>query len=225
MDDLIPPMPGVLSVSRKADSGLPTDALVIAGQKELDNTEGVSANVRNLTLYGREDISKGRFATSFSLHVYLVARRFMPNNSTRWHSETAKGFDDGDIDAVYLPPSGEVNCYRTFVGGDAPTAEPDGLGAILNATELTADAERRAELWKLAHSMSAEGHGQADTFELAKKPRLVDGPVVEASVVVDGVETYTEIAVGNIADTKAREMIAQKRIAQRKVNVQGNPVV
>lgn len=225
LDDLMPPMPGVLTVPRGAASGLPTDALVIASKPELDNTEGVKNTVRNLTLFGREDLSKGRFNPSFTMYVYLVARRFMPNNNTRWHSESAQGFSDGDIATIYLPPSGEINCYRTFVGGTAPAAESDGLGAVLNNLELHDDGERRAEVWKLTHSQSAEGEGKADTLQLALRDRLVDGPVIGASIVVNGVETATEITVGNIADDKARDMTAAKRLAARGVDVQGVPIV
>lgn len=224
MDDLIPPMPGALNVLRKAGSGLRTDALLIAAKSELENGEGAANTVRNCTLFGREDISRGRFDTGFQIFVYLTARRFMPNDNTRWHKESTVGFADGDIAQVEIAPSAEVQCYRTFVGGTAPAPEPDGLGAVLNNLELHDDAERGADVWKTTHALSAEGHGTADTLDLAKRPRVVDGPVVGVEVVVDGFETYTEIAVGNIADQKARELIAQKRLNARGINVQGKDV-
>lgn len=229
--DAYPPMPGWLVVPRKGAgfnaSGVATsggdydNALRIIGKDQLDNGNGETAKSLNLTLFGRESISKAGMVATFNIVVYLTARRFMPNNKTRWHAGSAVGFADGDIDQVELPPSEEVMAYRTYVGGDAPAVRSDGLGALLNEEELTAEDERRAEVWRLEHAAAVTGDGEADTLELATKPRLVDGPVQEAALIVNGVETSTSISVGNLGDERVRRMIADKRIAARGVSVQG----
>lgn len=216
-DDALPPMPGALQITR---DGTTDNALRIVWKDEIDNGRE-KVNVRNLDLMGREDISKARMATSFQVYVYLVARRFMPNDNTRWHSQSDVGFSDGDIDRVELPPADEVNCYRTYVGDPAYAARSDGLGGILNQTELDADSERRAEVYKVVTHASETGEGEAETFNLALLPRLVDGPVSGIELVADGVEGKVRISVGNLADNKAREMIATQRIAKRGVDVQG----
>ena len=216
-DDALPPMPGALQVTR---NGQTDNALRIEWKGELDNgTE--RATVRNLDILAREDITKARMAATFSVYVYLVARRFMPNDNTRWHAQSNVGFGDGDVDLAELPPADEVNCYRTFVGGTAPAALADGLGAILNQEELDADSERRAEVYKIVTHASETGEGEAETFNLATLPRIVDGPVAEIALVADGVEGKVHISVGNLSDSKAREAIATQRIAKRKVDVQG----
>lgn len=221
-DEVFPPMPGWLTVTRKAGSGLPTDALLIVGKDMLDNGAGETGRSLNCTIFGREDVTIARFVPTFQIIIYLTARRFMPNDKTRWHAGSQVGYADGDIDRVELPPSGEVNCYRTYVGGDAPAAASDGLGAVLNVTELADEDARRAEVWKLTHALSVTGEGRADTLALGMRARVVDGPVEEAVLCLDGVETYTEMSVGNLADNRARRMIADKRVASRRVEVQGN---
>lgn len=223
MKDAFPPMPGALSVERSSGDTRRTDALCIVAKQEMDNGEGEKAAIKHLLLYGREDITRARLANSFQMFVYLTARRFMPNDNTRWHKETVKGFSDGDIDTVELPPGQEVECYRTYrpANATADDIEADGLGLILNEEELQNDAERRAEVWKLTHCAAVTGEGRADTLKLGTRARIVDGPVQEVSLHVVGAETFCEMRVGNLADDKSRMATAQKRIAGRRVNVQG----
>ena len=217
-DDALPPIPGALQVSRK--NGTTDTALRIVWKAELDNGSQ-SVTVRNLDILSREDITKARMATSFQAYAYITGRRFMPNDKTRWHAESCPGFNDGDIETVELPPNDEVQCYRTYVGGDAPTAEPDGLGAILNDDEIRDDAERRAEVYRLTLHQSDEGEGEAETFNLATLPRIVDGPVGSIELSAEGVVARTRITVGNLADQKARMALAAQRLAKRGVDVQG----
>lgn len=217
--DALPPVPGSLRVLRKGNQDT---ALKIIARNELENGEGAAANVRNLTLFGREDLSKAFLQTSFEMVVYMTARRFMPNDKTRWHGENNIGFSDGDVERRELPPSDEVHCYRTYVGG-GNAASADGLGAILNQDELTQDAERRTEVNKIITAMISESTGRADTLNIAQKhPRVVDGPVAGLTLHLDGVETCTRMTVGNLGDDKARKLVAAKRIANRKVQVQGS---
>ncbi len=229
MRDEIPPLPGTLTVTH--DNGTTGDALLIIAKSKVDNGEGDVGNLKavdHLRIFGREDISKGRMQTSFRMAVYLTGRRFMPNDATRWHKETAAGFANGDIEQVELPPGDEVQVYRTYVGGDHATAEwieSDGLGLTLNNMEVKDDAIRRAEVWKLTHCLASTGQGHADRLNLAKRRRLIDGPIQEAELhaVKEGAaaETFVIVRVGNLADDKARSLTAQKRIASRKVEVQG----
>ena len=239
MRDERPPLPGTLVVPRQGGGftalgvasvgGGYDNALRIIGKGQLDNGEGQSTAIKHLRLYGREDASMARMATSFQAFVYLTARRFMPNDKTRWHSESNEGFSNGDIDLVELPPSGEVQAYRTYVGGDhvgqdtdgRPWSESDGLGKTLNYQELADDAARRAEVWKLTHCLAVTGEGTADTLNLATRLKIVNGPVQEVALNVHGPETYTTMSVGNLADDKARAATATKRLASRGVDVQG----
>ena len=43
----------------------------------------------------------------------------------------------------------------------------------------------------------------------------------EVSLNVQGIETYCLMRVGNLADDKARDLTAMKRLASRKFQVQG----
>lgn len=227
--DALPPLPGELYVPRAAGDARRTDALCIVGKQQLDNGEGQQAALRHLKLYGREDLSSAQMKTSFKIYVYLTARRFMPNDKTRWHAESNVGFSDGDTDQVELPPSSEVQAYRTYIGGDhvlidtdgRSWRESDGLGKTLNYQELADDAARRAEVWKLTHCLAVTGEGTADTLNLATRLKIVNGPVQEVALNVHGPETYTTMSVGNLADDKARAATANKRLASRGVDVQG----
>lgn len=233
MKDAIPPMPGELFIQRGAGDSRRTDALcIVAKPQGMDNGEGQKAAINHLLVYGREDLSRGQIQNSFQIFIYLTARRFMPNDKTRWHKEEKPAFGDGDIQSVELPPSGEVECYRTYRGGDhddavsppsdgGSWAESDGLGRVLNKTELSNDSERRTEISKITHCAAVTGEGRADTLALALRPRIVNGPVQELSLSVVGVETFCEMRVGNLADDKSRAATAMKRIANRKLNVQG----
>lgn len=228
MRDLIPPLPGALTTTR---DGVTDDALKIVRKNAVSNGEKSAdgSAIDHLDLVAREDISKGRLLESFRVAVYLTARRFMPNTSARWQLQTAEGFSGGDIDSIDLPPGDEVQAYRTYVGGDhSDTAlwfASDGLGITLNADEVREDAERRAEVWKLTHCLSAAGEGHADTLNIAKRTRLIDGPIQEVELHAekdgDAVETFALVRVGNLADNKARSLTAAKRLASRRLDVQG----
>ena len=221
-----PPFPGAITVTRE---GRTDDALRIIAKNKIDNEDGQTPAVPgkaidHLRIFAREDITKARLEPSFRMAIYLTGRRFMPNDKSRWHMESAKGFSDGDIDTVELPPGDEVQVYRTYVGGDHSTAdwiESDGLGLTLNNLEVHDDGERRAERWKLEHALAVTGEGRADTLNLGTRFRVVNGPIQEVTLNVEGIETYCMMRVGNLADDKARDMTAMKRLAARKFEVQG----
>jgi hypothetical protein len=216
--DVLPPLPGSLRVSRKGNLNT---ALKIIARDELENGEGLSNTVRNLTLFGREDLSKAFLSSSFEMVVYMTARRFMPNDKTRWYGINNAGFANGDVERRELPPSAEINCYRTYVGG-GNAALGDGLGAILNDDELTKDAERRVEVNKIVTAMIGATSGVCDTFNIPQNhPRVVDGPVQSVELHLEGVETFTVMNVGDLSDDKARNLIASQRMANRGVKVQG----
>jgi hypothetical protein len=216
--DAAPPMPGQLFVRRPG--GVQDDALRLVEKDELDNQEGAASTVRNLTLVGREDISLGRFRQSFSIAVYMVARRFMPNSNERWHRHEAPGFPDGDIDRVELPP-GELQALRDFVRLPDKPPGPDGLGLLLNEDEMIADGDRRAEVWKIVHSPGVTGEGEAARLDILQRPRLVDGPVEGVDVELRGGQIRCRVKVGNLADEKTQRLIADQRLADRRNEAQG----
>ena len=197
--------------------GALTEPLRLAVKNSVEDGQGAAYTLDNMKLIEREDRGKARFDPTFSAAIYLCATRQMPNDETRWHSEAVKGYSDGDISFVELPP-GEAVCVRDYVGGDKLVLG-DGLGAILNQDELTIDAGLRADSWKAEQTAALEGSGVAESLMLFNDYE-VDGPISEITLDVKVTETsctvQTIITAGNIGDTDVASRIAANRNANRK---------
>lgn len=199
--------------------------LTVKTQNTVSDDAGQDEVLRSFKVIEVEDKSKAKFTASFSLTLYMVATRRMPNNEYKWHVENVDGFGDGDIEYVELPPSAEVFCYRDYVDGTSGhTATADGLGPVLNTTQINDDAERRAEGWKITHAAALEGEALAEGIAAFRDVEL-RGPV--NSVVLELGEdatARTRITVGNLGDKQAREMVAQRRMSARKQREAGKAV-
>ena len=168
-----------------------------------------------------ENYDKAEFSESFSIAIYACATRRMPNNESRWHLEVADGFDDADIGYVELPVGSELLCYRDYVSSESGhAAQADGLGPILNATQLEQDAAARASVWKATHASGIDGFGVAQSLKAFREVE-VRGAVAEVVLEIDGEQVQTRIVAGNLADTEARVRRAAKRLADRSFTTAG----
>lgn len=232
------PSNGIIRLVQNAQT--PTGGIAIPGTlvknlgvrriSNIEDGEGGSFTVKGIpTIIEREDISKAEFkpTTQFDLAVYLCATRRMPNSEERWHQEEADtGYGDADIPFVELPPSEELLCYRDYVesGNPGHFAQADGLGPVLNSTELKDDAERRMEAWKITHGAPVGGFGVAESVMLFRDFE-VDGAisriVLESTLEGNGCAIRTRIETGNLADSKARGRRVEKRLANKEVRERG----
>jgi hypothetical protein len=190
----------------------------VSVQDNVKDGEGTEDLTEFYKIVEAEDFSKLTFGTSFEATVYICATRRMPNNERRWHAETVEGYKDGDVKDQELPPA-EALTVRDYVSTDEEGHEPqaDGLGPILNQDEVTRDAKRRAEAWRIAFGQQAAGEGVAESIMLARDTK-VTGAIKSVSVqgTVEG-ETGVQvlrsrIEVGNLNDHAAIMRRATKRI-------------
>lgn len=213
--DAFPAVPGELYVPRPA--GVVDDALRITLKDELAAGTHM-ANLRNLTLTAREDISNGRFYDDFSMAVYVTATRRSPNSAERWWATEVLTGAKTDYTLVAELPPGEVKALRTYPG----VVASDGYGPLLNQEELTADAERRVDALMMrllgGDNVTGEAYG---IHEVA-----VDGPVQEVvyAVEVDNmyrVKMLTRVTTGLLTNTEALRLAEDKRQAGRVYTLSG----
>lgn len=168
------------------------------------------------------DASMARFLESLTLSVNMVGTRRAPNNSTRWWPVDIDGFPDGDVEVQELPPPENLFAYRGLV--DPTNPQPDGLGPVLNPGQLQADAERRAEVWKVSTFGGVEGSGVAIGVS-AFRDIDIQGSVRETMLEISGSTVRTHVHVGNLSNLQAREARASKRVQQRRQEERGKVVV
>lgn len=199
--------------------------LVVGPVKNIDDGQGTTYPIPAwLGPIEVKDKSKAKFKFSFEIIIYMVATKRMPNDDRRWWKETVEGFKDGDIDIQELQPPEDIVAYRDYVDGTA--AHPstvDGFGTLLNAVQITDDAARRVEVWKMVNLSPLEGDGEAESIA-AFRDIDVTGPVRYMELKLDEHVIKTQIAVGNLGNQKWREMVAAKRLAARKYEEKGKKI-
>lgn len=209
--------------------GALTSIPVVEVQANVKDGEGSSDLMEFYKIVEAQDFSKLNFEVSMDIAIFICATKRMPNDETRWHAERVDGYKDGDVADQELPPAEQLT-VRDFV---APSffdpsffadddsdhaAQQDGLGPILNQDEVTKDAKRRAEAWKIAYGQSAEGEGIAESIMLARDTK-VTGAIKSVSVrgTVEGEQGVqvlrSRIEVGNLNDHAAIMRKANKRIS------------
>lgn len=199
--------------------------LKVAVKSTVDDGQGFSEQLKNLKIIEVEDRGKARFVPSFEMTVYLTATRRLPNDETKWHLEDVEGFANGDIDRVELPVPDRPMCYRDYVdtANNKPSL-PDGMGAVLNADELAAEAERAAEVWKMLHTSEMDGEGISESVFGFRDVRL-RGPIREITLECEGPKVQSRIAVGNLGNLESRRRVAQRHIAARRQSEKGIAVL
>ncbi len=200
-----------------AAPGALTSPLVIESRLNGAVSDGASNyNLSEFFVIESQDRSRAKYRPSFEVAVYMVATKRMPNDETRWHAEPVDSGLQGGSGFVELPPHESVYCLRDYVGGpDLKPADADGMGLILNRTELNDHAASRADMWKALFMGSREGMGIAESVH-AFRDIEVDGAIHEVTLVVNAQEVRTRITVGNLADNTVREAAAAKRLAARR---------
>lgn len=157
-----------------------------------------------------------KFQDDFSMEVYAVGVRRLPNTRERWTAIELEGFPGGGVDLFELEVSDDLFAVR---GPDDNFAGP-----LLNEEALRADAARRVAAVKARLAAELGGTGRALGAQAAAEVRLGSG-VQEVAVVVDGTVVMTEIVVGPAEDVEAQQRRADRRAASRRLQHAGKAVV
>lgn len=202
--------------------------LRVRGVPAVSDGEGNSVTLKNYQLVDSEDPSKARFGHSFELDVYLCATKRMPNDERRWHMEVAEGYSDGDLPWVELGAGG-IPCVRDYVDLTDPDhqAQSDGLGPVLNAEALAADAERRAQQWCALYGMTEYEPAVAERLRMFRELDL-NGPIREIALDLtlegeagDVQVMRSRLEVGALSDPAALADRKAQRLTARRYDARG----
>lgn len=199
--------------------------LTVTVKPSVQTEEGESIPLDYYEIVDMEDRGKSRFFKSFNVAVYVCATRRAPNNETRWHAEDVEAYEFGDIEDAEIPPGTQL-CVRDYATDS--NRQADGLGPLLNADVVKADAERRAEAWKIAFGQQAAGEGLAESVMMATEWK-VNGAIaeisLEASIEGQGVQVFrSRMIVGGLVDADAIEKRAAILVKERGMKEAGLPI-
>ncbi len=186
-----------------------------------EDEAGVSAG----TFTGRHfpTVADVRFAPlrQWTLQVFMVATRRLPNDFRRWTAVDVEAFPNGDVEVLELEVGDElyaIRDYRDHIDGRAA----DGLGLLRNQPELEADAKRRAAVVMDRIHAALEGEGTA--HGLAGFDIPIGNGVREVAIKVSGCVITTRVEVGN-TDSEALRQDRSFRREARRVYRDGDKVV
>lgn len=200
--------------------------LVVVQQNSVTDKTAFTEFMKNgFRVIESEDRQKAQFLPAFELAIFLVATKRLPNDETRYHLQKVAAVGAGQVDFYELPVTDDILAYRDFVqtGVAGHAARGDGLGPLLNADALKADAERRTILWLQTYTAPIEGEGIGERLDLLDFE--VEGAISMIRIERDGPKIRTRIAIGNLTDAKARERVADKRRIQNERREAGKRVV
>lgn len=214
-----------LQDGNQAVPGALTAPLTVTLKNSVETEEGESIPLDLYEIVDMEDRNKARFTPSFQLSIYVCATRRAPNDETRWHREDVEAYPDGDIADAEIPPGTQL-CVRDYATDS--NRQADGLGPVLNADIVKADAERRAEAWKIAFGQMAAGEGVAESVMMATEWK-VNGAIAEISldgtIEGAGVQVFrSRMVVGGLLDAEAIDKRAAILVKERGMKEAGLPI-
>lgn len=194
---------------------------ISAEAKPPEDDAGVLAG----TFTGRHfpTVADVRFAAEreWTMQVFLVATRRLPNNYDRWTAIDIEAFPDGDVPVLELEVGSDLFAIRDY-RGSARGVLGDGFGVYLNMPDLEADAKRRVAV--VIDRINAKIEGSGTAHGLAGFDVPLGRGVREVTIKVSGCVITSEIEVGNTDSEALRQDRAFKRDAQR-VHAEGDKVV
>lgn len=155
-----------------------------------------------------------RFAAEreWTMQVFLVGTRRLPNNYERWTAIDIEAFPDGDVPVLDLEVGSDLFAIRDY-RGSIRGIEADGFGVHLNLPDLEADAKRRVAVVIDRINEKIEGSGVA--HGLAGFDIPLGRGVREVTIKVSGCVITSEIHVGNTDNESLRQDRSFRRDGQR----------
>ena len=161
------------------------------------------------------------FDSQFSIEVFVVAERRLPNTTAKWTAVDVAAFSDGERDLLELEVGDELYVLRDYVNpSEGKPAQGDGLGTQLEFNEPQQDAERRVAAVIDRLTTPLTGSGTAIGPEAAYD--LYPGQGIAAvTLTLDGVAVTSTIDAGAYDSEEARQRRKARREAHRVVDVNG----
>lgn len=165
-----------------------------------------------------------KFSETFTIEVFVIAERRLPNTRDRWTTIEIPAFADGEREALDIEVGDEVFALRDYVDTSdvRSSREPagDGLGQPLNLPAVAQDAARRARVVmdRLAEPLGgpATAVGAEAAFDNAPGSGLAS-----VTLDVDGCYVASILEAGSLDNEESRQARRRRREAGRTVEYGG----
>lgn len=196
-------------------------------QRELTITDiGLSVDDQGVTTgttggLGFPTLADVKFSSTFTIEVFVVAERRLPNNEGRWTIYEVPAFADGEVESQDLEVGDHLFVLRDYISpNERKFAESDGLGTQLENLEPETDSQNRARV--VVERLSAPFVDDATAIGAEAAFDLAPGRGIKAITLdVDGCYVTTVIQPGGFDSEEARQRRATRRDQGRMVEYGG----